>query len=73
MTTQSKNLVDRVGLRFNRRVGSDFLFPKRLIFFDEIAGMSRAAGKCTSGAEQNCTRESRSKSLKVSWSAEAWF
>jgi putative transposase len=31
--------------------------------FNEV---SRAAGKCTSGAEQNCTSERRSMSMKVS-------
>ena len=33
------------------------------------AFLSRAEGKCTSGAEQNCTTERRSMSIKVSWSA----
>ena len=30
--------------------------------------MSRAEGKCTSGAEQNCTTERHSLSVKISWS-----
>jgi hypothetical protein len=38
----------------------------------EYGGMSRAEGKCTSGAEQNCTTERHSMSMKVSWSVEAW-
>ena len=37
------------------------------------AELSRALGKCTRGAEQNCTTERRSMSMEVSWSAEAWF
>ena len=34
--------------------------------------VSRAVGKCTSGAEQNYTTGHRSMSMKVSWSVEAW-
>ncbi len=34
--------------------------------------VSRAVGKCTSGAEQNCTTERHSMSMKMSWSVEAW-
>ena len=30
--------------------------------------VSRAEGKCTSGAEQNCTTERHSLSVKISWS-----
>jgi hypothetical protein len=44
---------------------------RRALGRDEARRMSlvsRAVGKCTSGAEQNCTRERRSVSVKVSWS-----
>ena len=40
---------------------------------EDLIRVSRALGKCTRGAEQNCTTERRSMSMEVSWSAEAWF
>jgi hypothetical protein len=44
-----------------------------LATMDRTHILSRALGKCTRGAEQNCTTERRSMSMEVSWSAEAWF
>ena len=35
---------------------------------DVVALVSRAVGKCTGGAEQNCTTERHSLSVKISWS-----